>query len=176
VLEKAGWIWRVGRGEYVCERPDDIIRSMVRFRVPDLLKAAGMMYAYSDASAVEIWTDFSYIQRSWEHSPYYVRVLKDDLRTWVEFFRRHRVKAFVGKAEPSLGEFVVLQPQDRLVSEERSGSPVEPLESVVRYCERNINSFEYPLAYLKEKFRTETKADIDRRVMHEAARTVRWLR
>ncbi len=172
VLERAGWIRRVGRGEYVCVNTDDIFRSMVRFRVSDLLKSAEMRYAYAEASAVEVWTDFSYIQRSWEHSPYYVRVLRSDLDKWITFFRAHKVKVFVNRAEPCLGEFVILQPVERLSSEDHGGYAVEPLESVVRYCERNIDSFEYPLAYLKAKFKVKTSSTIDRRVMAEAAKAV----
>ncbi len=51
---------------------------MVQFKVPKLLSEATRKYAYTRASAVEVWTDFSYMQRSWEHSPYFVKVLKED--------------------------------------------------------------------------------------------------
>ncbi len=172
VLEKSGWIRRVEKGSYVCVKADDIFRSMIEFKVPSLLEEAGRKYAYADASAVEIWTDYSYLQRSWEHSPYYVKVLRSDLDGWVEYFRRHRVKVFVNDAEPSLGEFVVLKPQERLIHGQHNNLPVEPLETAVRYCERHIDTFEYPLAYLKAKFKVKTKAAIDRRVMDEAASAV----
>lgn len=172
VLEKAGWIRRVEKGKYVCVKADDIFRSMVAFKVPRLLQEAGRKYAYSDASAVEIWTDYSYIQRSWEHSPYYIKVLRNESKGWVEYFRKHRVKVFIDKPEPSLGEFVILKPQERLSHEEYSGLPVESLDAVVRYCEKRIDVFEYPLAYLKAKFRVRTKASIDKRVLAEAVKAV----
>lgn len=172
VLEKGGWIRRVGRGEYACVNTDEIFRSMVQYRVPEILQGAGMKFAYSDASAVEIWTDYNYVQRSWEHSPYYVKVLRSDLKKWIAHFRKHKVKAFVDEAEPCLGEFVVLKPQEKLIQETHNGSPVEPLISVVRYCERNIDAFEYPLAYLRAKFRVRTSANIDRRVLNEAMKAV----
>ncbi len=171
-LERAGWIRRVGRGAYVCLPPGQIFASMVQFRVPELLKGAGMKYVFADASAVEIWADYTYIQRSWEHSPYYVRVLEGDLKRWVGHFRRHRVRVFVSEAEPCLGEFVVLQPRQKLPHEEHNDLPVEPLDSVVKYCESNIDVFEYPLAYLKAKFGARTKTKLDRRVLSEAARAV----
>lgn len=172
VLEKAGWIRRVGKGKYVCANADAIFKSMIEFKVPMLLEEAGRRYAYADASAVEVWTDYSYIQRSWEHSPYYVKVLSRELNEWVEYFRGHRVKVFVNIAEPSLGEFVVLKPHEGLVHEEHNNLPVEPLDTVVKYCERNIDSFEYPLAYLRAKFKVRTKANIDKRVLEEAAKAV----
>jgi hypothetical protein len=172
ILEKAGWIRRVEKGKYVCANPNEIFKSMVQFKVPSLLEKAGRVYAYTEASAVEIWTDFSYIQRSWEHSPYYVKVLRSELKGWVEYFRKHRVNVFVGNAKPSLGEFVILKAEDKISPEMHNGLPVESLEWTVRYCEKHIDAFEYPLAYLKAKFRIKTKASIDRRVLEEAAKAV----
>lgn len=172
VLEKAGWIKRVEKGRYVCVNADEIFKSMIEFKVPRLLQESGRQYAYSDASAVEVWTDFSYIQRSWEHSPYYVKVLRSELGEWIEHFRKHRVRVFVGKAEQALGEFVVLKPQDKLVYEEYNNLPVEPLNTVVTYCERHLDVFEFPLAYLKAKFKVKTSISLDRRVLEEAAKAI----
>lgn len=170
VLEKAGWIRRVEKGKYVCAVPEAVFGSMVQFRVPELLQQAGRPYVYADASAVEVWTDYSYIQRSWEHSPYHVRVLRRDLDFWVSYFRARRMKVFVDEAQSALGEFVVLRPQERLKRVEHNGVPVEPLESVVRFCERHIDAFEYPLAYLKARFRVRTSVALDERVVSEAMR------
>ena len=172
MLEKAGWIRRVGKGKYICVSADEVFKSLVDFKVTRLLGSAGREYAYADASAVEVWTDYTYIQRSWEHSLYYVKVLRAELNEWVEYFRKHRIKVFINEAEPSLGEFVVLKPQEKLVYDSYNNLPVEPLEKVVRYCERHIDSFEYPLAYLQAKFRVRTKASIDRRVMSEAVKAI----
>lgn len=171
-LETAGWIERIERGTYVCVDPDDVFRSMVAFRVPGILEGAGMPYAYVEASAVEVWTDYSYVQRSWEHSPYYVRVRREDVDAWTDLFRRHRVTVFVDEARPALGEFVVLRPEDHLDYTEHGGEPVQPLGEVVRYCEEHIDAFEYPLAYLRAKYGVETRADIDERVDREAVRAV----
>jgi len=172
VLERAGWVRRVEKGRYVCADADDIFKSMVEFRVPNLLKEAGMKYAYTDASAVEVWTDYSYIQRSWEHSPYFVKVLRSDLEAWVGYFRKHRVRVFVSKPGLALGEFVVLKPEEKLAYETHNEMWVDPLESAVRYSEKHIESFEYPLAYLEAKFKVKPRVEIDRRVLAEAAKAV----
>ena len=172
MLERAGWIRRIRKGEYLCVNSDDIFASMVEFRVPKLLQDAGMQYVYSDASAVEIWTDYSYIQRSWEHSVYYISVLRKELKRWVEYFRKHRVQAFITSAKPSLGEFVVLIPKEKLICETHNGLPVESLETVVSYCEKHIDTFDYSLAYLRAKFKIKPKVEIDRRVLVEAAKAV----
>jgi hypothetical protein len=172
VLEHAGWIRRVEKGKYVCANADDIFKSMIEFRVPNLLKEAGMKYAYTDASAVEVWTDYSYIQRSWEHSPYFVKVLRNDLGTWVDYFRKHKVRVFTSKPDLALGEFVILKPEEKLAYETHNEMPVDPLESAVTYSEKYIESFEYPLAYLKAKFKVKPRVEIDRRVLTEAAKAV----
>ena len=167
-LEKSGWIRRVGKGKYLCISADEIFKSMVEFKVPTLLEKANRKYTYADASAVEMWTDYSYIQRSWEHSPYYVNILRSEVEQWVQYFRKHKINVFIDEAEPSLGEFIVLKPQEKLAYEEHNNLPVEPLHTVVKYCEKHIDTFEYPLAYLQVKFKIKTKVRIEKRVMQEA--------
>src|SRR3989442_14948978 len=171
-LEHAGWIRRVHKGSYVCKNADDIFKSMVESRVPSLLSRAGMRYAYTEASAVEVWTDYSYIQRSWEHSPYFVRVLRSDLDRWVSYFRKHKVKVFTSRPELAMGEFVILKPERGFANATHNGFPVDPLESTVSYSEKHIHAFEYPLAYLQAKFKIKSRVEIDRRVLSEAAKTV----
>lgn len=167
ILEKKGWIRRVGRGKYVCRRPEEIMKNLVRFRVPSLLVKAGKKYCFCKASAVEVWTDFSYIQRSWEHSPYFIKVLKKDLSFWVEFFREHGIRVFVEVAKPSLGEFVILIPEEDFKFAIHNDKPVEPLKETVKFCEKRIAVFEYPLAFLTKRFGIKTRARIDPRVLKE---------
>jgi hypothetical protein len=83
------------------------------------------------------------------------------------------VRFFDSKPQPALGEFVILKPQRELTHVVTyNNSPVDPLEDVVRYCEKYIDAFEYPLAYLKAKFGLKTKASIDNRVITEATKAV----
>ena len=172
VLEKRQWIQRLKKGSYVCINPDEVFRRMVQFRVPRLLEEAGMEYAYTRASAVEVWTDYSYIQRSWEHSPYFIKVFRNDVQFWTKHFRNHKVNVFVEEAQLAIGEFVVLFPEELLDYQVYEEKPVDRLEEVKRFCERNIETFEYPLAYLKSKFGIETREKIDERVLVEVARVI----
>jgi hypothetical protein len=171
-LEQSGWVKRVGRGRYVCVSAEDVFKSLIAFKVPDLLQKSDRNFAYADASAAEIWTDFSYVQRSWEHSPYYINVLRKDLPQWVDYFRKYKIKAFVNRPETSLGEFVVLKPKATLNPVLHNNFPVEPLEEVVKFCEQHIDTFEYHLAYLRAKFNVATSAIIDSRVSEEAAKAI----
>lgn len=171
-LETAGWIQRIERGTYTCTPPSQIFESMTEFRVPDLLPKAGMPYAYAQASAVEIWSDFTYIQRSWEHSPYHINIRKQDTDQWIDHVRSHRITVYTHEAQPALGEFVILHPKEEVQSEEKNGVPVEPLNTVVQYCEENVDAFEYPLAYMQAKYDIQTTAKIDERVAREAVKAV----
>lgn len=166
-LEKKHWIHRIQKGSYICINPESVFRSMVQFKMPKLLEEAGRKYSYTSVSAVEVWTDYSYIQRSWEHSPYFIKVLKEDVKFWIHHFRNHKITVFIGKAQSAIGEFVVLFPENQLGDEVHNGMPVEKLSEVVRFCERNIETFEYPLAYLKNKFGVKTREKIDERVLKE---------
>jgi len=169
-LEHAGWIKRIDRGKYSCNKSDDIFKSMVEYRVPELLRSSKMRFCFTEASAVEIWTDYSYIQRNWEHSPYYIRILSKDSKEWIDYFAKHKVRSFLSEAEPAIGEFVILRPQKGLANVViRNDLPVDSLKAVVKYCEKHFAAFEYPLAYLKAKFNVKTSVNIDRRVLNEAA-------
>lgn len=168
VLETAGWIQRVERGIYICTPPGQIFDSMIDFRVPQILREAGMPYAYAQASAVEVWSDQTYIQRSWEHAPYHVNIRSQDTEQWIDRFRNHRISVYINEAQPALGEFVILHPREQLRIEEKDDTPVEPLETVAHYCEENLDAFEYPLAYMRAKYDIQTSAEIDERAAREA--------
>lgn len=172
ILEKRKWIRRVKKGHYACISPNEVFKDMARLRVPELLNEAGWTYALTGASAVEVWTDYSYIQRGWEHSPYFVKVLRRDLALWTKYFGEHKVNVFVKEAKPALGEFVVLFPEEKFKFEVYNGQPVDKLDEVARFCERNIEAFEYPLAYLEKKFSIKSDERIDERVLDEVAKVV----
>jgi len=172
ILEKRNWIRRVRKGHYVCINPEEIFRGMVQLKVPRLLDEIGKKYAYTRTSAVEVWTDYSYIQRSWEHSPYFVKVFGEDVGYWVKRLRENKVTVFIKEAKPAMGEFVVLYPEERLEYDIHNDKPVDKLDEVTRFCEENIEAFEYPLAYLKSKFGVKTMEKIDERVLEEVARVI----
>ena len=167
VLTKGGWLRRVSRGKYACIRPEEVFRKQFEFKVPEMMGAAKRPWCYTSASAVEIWTDFSYVQRSWEYSPYFIKVLRRDIRYWKRFFRANGISVFVREAGSAIGEFVVLNPVEKLDYVTHEGSPVDRLEDVVKFCERNSSTFEYPLAYLARKHGLDVK--VDWRIMEKAA-------
>ncbi len=157
-LSNAGWLQRIGRGSYRCVRPEQAVASIFESRAEKVLEKAGMPYCFFGASAVEVWSDYVYMQRSWEHSPFFVRVRKKDLGKWKEFLKKEGINFFTGKPESALGEFVVLEPVKDFKCVEQNGKPVIPLRDTIKFAEKNIYSFEYPLAYIGRKFNQRVKA------------------
>ena len=68
LLLRTGWIKKNYEGTYSCINPSDAIKGLLEFRVPEIMKHADKKYAFTQLSAVEIWSDFSYVQRGWEKS------------------------------------------------------------------------------------------------------------
>lgn len=166
-LMEKGWIRRVGRGEYVCNPPEKILSKLFEPRIPTLLDEVKLNYCYARMSAVEVWCDYNYLQRSWEYSPYYINVLEKDVRKWKKFFKQHGIAAFIKEPKPTIGEFVVLLPVKKVKKIVIHNRPVEKLDAVIKFCEANLETFEYPLAYLIKKYKAKTKVKIDLRVIRE---------
>lgn len=150
VLLRAGWIAKTGRATYRCVEPKTIFRDMLQFRVPGIMKAAGKPYAFAGMSAIEIWSDFSYIQRSLEKSPYFIKVLKKDLSYWKRFFNANSVPNYVDKGT-TIGEYVILVPVKNLISVEKYGVKTEPLRETARQASQN-EMYGYAYEYMKQKY------------------------
>lgn len=150
ILLNAGWITKRDRRNYLCNRPEEVIRHLLDFKVPDMMKTAQKPYAFSGLSAIELWSDYSYTQRSLERSPYFIRVLRKDLPYWKGFFAAKRVPVYVGKGT-SIGEFAILLPVARLEPAEKDGLSVEPLdEAMAEARENEMHSYAYE--YMRKRY------------------------
>lgn len=155
VLLDAGWITKVSKRTYKCATPDAIFSSLFEFKVPEILRSAKKKYYYTGMSAVEIWSDFTYMQRGWEHSPYFITIKDEDVEYWKRFLSVHGVPFFIQEGT-FIGEFVILNPEKKISFDIHEGKPVEVLEKVIAFCEQN-SLFEYPLEYITKKFKLATK-------------------
>jgi len=149
VLLRSGWIVKQKEG-YTCADPSQAITGLLDFRVPEAMKQAERAYAFTQLSAVEIWSDFSYVQRGREKSPYYIKILRKDLKYWKAFFGRREIPCYVG-AGSTIGEFVVLIPCKTLASKDKGGFKVEPLKEAMRYAKSN-DIYEYAADYMENKY------------------------
>ena len=154
LLVNNGWIKKVSLNSYKCVNPEVILKGLLEFKVSQIIKKAKKPYAFTGLSAIEIWSDYSYIQRGREKSPYYIKVLKKDLKYWKAFFNRHRVPNYV-KSGSTIGEFVILMPVGKLDSIEKDELQVETLKETEKTAKAN-SFYAYPYNYMKEKYGTIT--------------------
>ncbi len=150
LLLRTGWIRKNPNGTYTCTSPSDAIRSLLEFRVPKIMRSAKKPYAFTGLSAVEIWSDFSYVQRGIEKSPYFIKVLRKDLKYWKGFFNRNRIPNYVGKGS-SIGEFVILIPASSLTYEEKGGFKVDSFKETISYAKEN-DAYAYASDYMESKY------------------------
>ncbi len=150
LLLRSGWLVKESRGEYRCVKPEEAVKGLLAVRVPAVLKEAKWPYALTGMSAIEVWSDYAYVQRSFERSPYFVKVFKKDLNKWRTYLNSRSIPNYVGKGS-TIGEFVILEPVERLARVEKGGWNVEPLQEALREAEGNY-LFAYAAEYIRKKY------------------------
>jgi len=150
LLVNSGWIKKASHNFYKCINPEIILRGLLEFKVPQIIKEAKKQYAFTGLSAVEIWSDYSYIQRGREKSPYYIKILKKDLGYWKSFFNRHRIPNYV-KVGSTIGEFIILVPVSALNPAKKDEIYVESLQKTEKIAKAN-SFYAYPYNYMREKY------------------------
>ena len=150
LLLKAGWITKMSRDSYRCLEPEKVVRGLMEFKVPEIIKEAKKPYAFTNLSAIEIWSDYSYVQRGIEKSPYFIKVLKKDLKYWKEFFNKNNIPNYVNEGS-TIGEYVILVPVCRIDAVDKQGLKVEPLKRVLTIAKDN-EMYSYAYNYMRNKY------------------------
>ena len=150
LLLTAGWIIKRKRNTYVCLNPKKIFNKMLGFKVVQIIKFAKKDYCFTGLSAIEIWSDYSYIQRSWEKSPYFIKVLKKDLRYWQNFFNLNKIPNYLNSGS-TIGEYIILIPVEKLEFIKKEDLKTEKLDETLKIAKNN-NIYLYAYNYMKEKY------------------------
>jgi hypothetical protein len=153
LLLRAGWIKKQQDNTYICINPKLVISSLLEFRVPEIIKEAKRDYAFANLSAVEIWSDYSYVQRGVEKSPYFIKVLNKDLKYWKNFFNGHNISNYVNQGT-TIGEYIILIPVKRLSFVEKDEFKVENLKKTMTLAKSN-EIYAYQYNYMKNKYKQE---------------------
>ena len=151
LLLRAGWIVKMSRTQYRCRKPAEVIQGILQFRVPDIIKTATRPYIFIGMSAVEIWSDYSYVQRSIEKSPYFVQVLRKDVTYWKRFLAKHNIPHYMKKGS-TIGEYIILIPVTHMHAETKDGLFVQTLHETMKTAKENA-MYEYPYKYMKGKYK-----------------------
>ena len=154
VLLRFGWITKDSRDSYTCVEPQTVIKGLLEFKVPEIIKEAKKGYSFTGLSAVEIWSDYSYIQRGMEKSPYFIKVLRKDLRYWKEFFNKKNIPNYVNEGS-TIGEYIILIPVEKIDCIDKDGLPVEPLKKAAKIAKDN-EMYSYAYNYMRKKYGSAT--------------------
>lgn len=150
LLLRSGWIKKHSSSTYTCVNPSIAIKGLLDFRVPQIMAGVKKEYAFTRLSAIEIWSDFSYVQRSMEKSPYFIRVFQKDLAYWKAFFNSHQIQNYV-ESGASIGEYVIFIPVKSFLFEEKNGLRVDPLKETIRYARSN-EVYAYASKYMERAY------------------------
>lgn len=150
LLLRAGWIFKVSRQEYKCISPEKVMNGLLEFKVPKIIKESKKVYAFTGLSAIEIWSDFSYVQRGIEKSPYFIKILKKDLAYWKEFFNKRNVPNYVREGS-TIGEYVILIPVSEIMFEEKDNLKVDKLKETIKIAKDN-EMYSYAYNYMRKKY------------------------
>lgn len=150
ILLKSGWIKKKSRTEYACVPPEMVMKGLLDFKVPEIIKQAQWEYAFTGLSAIEIWSDFSYIQRSREKSPYFIEVLKKDINYWKQFFNEYNIPYYINKGS-TIGEYVILIPVARISNIMKNDIKVKNIKETIKMAGSN-EIYEYAYQYIKKNY------------------------
>jgi len=150
LLLNSGWIKKESKNTYKCLEPNTIFKSLLEFKVPEIIKKSEKQYAFTNLSAVEIWSDYSYVQRGIEKSPYFIKILKKDIKYWKNFFNKYSIPNYINEGT-TIGEYVILMPVTKIESENKNELKVEKLNNTFKIAKEN-DMYHYAYYYMKEKY------------------------
>jgi predicted transcriptional regulator len=150
LLLKSGWIKKKSKNTYICTSPKDIMKGLLELKVQNIIKESKKDYAFTGLSAIEIWSDYSYVQRGIERSPYFIKVLKKDLKYWKNFFNKNNIPNYVEKGS-TIGEYVILIPVEKLSFVKKDELFVESLKNTIKIAKLN-EMYLYAYNYIKKKY------------------------
>jgi hypothetical protein len=155
-LIRSDYIRRISRGKYRVTPPEKFMHQIVldSLEKEHILMNAKRKYAYCENDAVGIWTDGYY----WTgftrgYKPIHIRILKKDLRYWLEFFKSMDCEyALENENKTMFGITYILHPKKEVKIKEKDGIFVIPLKEVIEFCRANELSFRPALEYLDERY------------------------
>lgn len=166
-LEEIGALKRGKRGIEIknglSEEFESLVKSILKKKLE--LKDAyllpnfsGMKYTYTKIDAVFIWTKGGYqIGRSKNNYPIFIKVLKEDLKNWKNFFREYGIECNIGERKKTEGIHFILFPTKNFKTERVGISSVIPLEETIKWAQKYKYNFQPALEMLNKMYNLEIR-------------------
>lgn len=155
-LIKLDFMRRKKRGKYQIVKPEEFVKKIVKENLEkrDILKKAGKKYAYTDSTAVNIWTDgYYWTDFTRGFKPVHINILKKDVKYWIKFFSENDAEyVLVGENKTLFGLTYILHPKEKFTVDTKNGNSIVPLKEIVEYCQKNIILYRPALEYLDKKY------------------------
>ena len=150
LLLNSGWVIKKSKNSYVCVNPNEIFKKILQFKVQKIIRYSKKPYSFTGLSAIEIWSDYAYTQRGIEKSPYFIKILKKDLRYWKAFFNKYKILNYIGEGT-TIGEYVVLIPVSKIKFFNKENLKVDSLKETIKQAKAN-SLYSYPYNYMVKKY------------------------
>ena len=155
-LIKLDFMIRVKRGRYKVVQPKDFVKKIVKknLETETVLKKSEKKYAFTNSTAVSIWTDgYYWTDFTKGFKPIHLNILKEDISYWEKFFRQNDAEyVFEGKNKTLFGLTYVLYPKENFTIGNKDGDFVTPLKKILKFCQKNIYLYRPALEYLDKKY------------------------
>ena len=155
-LIKLDFMKRVKRGKYKIMKPEDFVKKIVKENLEkdDILEKSEKKYAFTNSTAVNIWTDgYYWTDFTKGFKPIHIHILKKDIKYWNKFLKQNDAEYVLeGENKTLFGLTYVLHPKERFNFEIKDGNAVIPLKETVQYCKKNIYLYRPALEYLDKKY------------------------
>jgi hypothetical protein len=158
-LIKLDFMKRIKRGKYKIVKPKDFIKKIIEENLgkDDILKYAERKYAFSDSTAVKIWSDgYYWTDFTKGFKPIHIKVLKKDLDYWNEFFKVNDVEYVFDDIHKTLfGLTYIVHPVEKFKIKLKDDISVVPLDETVKFCKKNEFLYRPALEYLDKKYKLQ---------------------
>jgi len=155
-LIRLDFMKRVHRGRYQIIKPEEFVRNIVQHDLQKeaVLKHAERTYAFCESTAVTIWTEgYYWTDFTRGFKPIHIRIFKDDLRYWIDFFKNHDTEYTIeGEQKTLFGITYVLHPTNTLTLDKKDGDLVVTLKETIQFCYKNRLLYGPALEFLEGRY------------------------
>ena len=155
-LIKLDFMERVKHGKYKMIKPNEYVKKIVKQNLEqdDILEKSNKKYAFTNSTAVNIWTDgYYWTDFTKGFKPIHIYILKKDITYWTEFFKQNDAEYVLEDENKTLfGLTYVLHPKEKFTVETKDDNLVVPLKEIVDFCQKNIFLYRPALEYLDKKY------------------------